>query len=92
MVEIPVPRQLFTDDRVTAMAMRLYGILKADPTQRKSDLSRTSGKSQRVVAENLELLVRLGYVVVHETRARGNVEISYEFPIDVPPAELAKAS
>lgn len=76
--------QIFTDDRVTSAAIRLYGVLKSDPGLSRDELARAINKSVRRVDESLDLLVALGYVEVNEKRSMGQSTVSYTFPTDIP--------
>ena len=76
--------QIFTDDRVTSAAIRLYGVLKSNPGLSRDELARAISKSVRRVDESLNLLVALGYVEVNEKRSMGQTTVSYAFPTDVP--------
>ena len=76
--------QIFVDDRVTATAIRLYGVLKSDPGLSHDEIARAINKTVRRVDESLNLLVALGYVEVNEKRSMGQTTVSYVFPTDVP--------
>ena len=85
--------QIFFDDRVPSTALRLYGMLRTNPKLTKPELAEATKRTERAVADNIDILEQLGYVIIHLTRALGVVEVSYSFP-DNPPQiiTLQKAS
>ena len=89
---IQATAQIFFDDRVPSTALRLYGMLRANPKLSKSELAEASRRTERAVADNIDILGQLGYVIIHLTRALGVVEVSYSFPDNPPQMPLQKAS
>lgn len=84
--------QIFFDSRVPSTALRLYGMLRSNPTLAKPQLAKITNRSKRSIDDNIDILEELGYIVIIETRARGRVEVAYKFPHDVPQMPLQKAS